>query len=135
MRRVLIFGTFDILHPGHIFFIKFSAKYGALIVSLARDSHVKLLKNKQVNFNFRQRHNRLGRLKVISDIVPSDPILNSYKILSKVRPNLIILGHDQRALLLDLKRVIIKRGLDCKIMTAPKFKRDTYASVKFTTYD
>ena len=47
IKKVMIFGTFDKFHPGHINFLKQSEQYGDyLIVVVARDITVKKLKGK-----------------------------------------------------------------------------------------
>ena len=46
-KKVMAFGVFDRLHPGHIAFLKQAAGMGGeLIVVLARDASVLKLKNK-----------------------------------------------------------------------------------------
>ncbi|MHA1679090.1 MAG: adenylyltransferase/cytidyltransferase family protein, partial [Promethearchaeota archaeon] len=46
-KKVLCFGTFDILHPGHVSFLKQARKYGNyLVVVVARDENVKKIKGK-----------------------------------------------------------------------------------------
>ena len=50
MKKVLVFGTYDIFHKGHEYFLKESKKKGDyLIVVVARDSTVKKIKEKQLN--------------------------------------------------------------------------------------
>ncbi|HEY4500387.1 MAG TPA: adenylyltransferase/cytidyltransferase family protein, partial [Candidatus Paceibacterota bacterium] len=48
MKRVMVFGTFDILHPGHLYFLRAAKKLGDyLIVSLARDVNVRKIKGRK----------------------------------------------------------------------------------------
>ena len=42
----MIFGTFDLLHPGHFFVLEEAAKRGDVTVVVARDSTVKRIKNR-----------------------------------------------------------------------------------------
>jgi len=45
--KVLAFGTFDILHPGHEFYLKEAKKHGDILdVVVARDSTVEKIKGK-----------------------------------------------------------------------------------------
>ena len=44
-KKIVIAGTFDILHPGHVYFLKEARKHGdSLVVVIARDETVKNLK-------------------------------------------------------------------------------------------
>jgi len=46
-KKVMVFGTFDIFHPGHRSFLNQAKKYGNyLIVVVARDKQSKFSKNK-----------------------------------------------------------------------------------------
>ncbi len=48
MTTVMCFGTFDILHPGHLYFLRECEKYGdELIVVIARDATVEKVKEKK----------------------------------------------------------------------------------------
>ena len=42
----MAFGTFDLLHPGHINFLNQAKKHGQLIIVIARDKTVKEVKGK-----------------------------------------------------------------------------------------
>ena len=51
MKKVLIAGTFDIIHPGHINLIKQAKEFGDfLVVVIARDKNVIKAKGKQPFF-------------------------------------------------------------------------------------
>ena len=62
MKKALAFGTFDIFHKGHEFYLKQAGKYGKLYVIVARDSTVKKVKGKY------PLNNEKKRLKVIQDL-------------------------------------------------------------------
>ena len=55
MKAVMVFGTFDILHPGHINFFKQAKKYGNLIAVIARDRTVKQVKGRLPKYSEKQR--------------------------------------------------------------------------------
>ena len=111
MVRGLCFGTFDGFHEGHdVFLIQAKNLCDELIVCVARDAHIRLLK---------RREPRLGeevRLRVVADhpcvtrAVLSDETLGSYLCLKTFQPDLILLGHDQGALANDLMRFGVETG-------------------------
>ena len=56
MKKVLIFGTFDIVHMGHLHIFKKAKEYGeVLIVSLARDKNVEKIKGIGSFYNEKER--------------------------------------------------------------------------------
>ena len=110
-RRVLIFGTFDGLHAGHQFVVEEAAKKGSeLVVAVARDAHVRALKNKEPQNNEQSRLARVGEDPRVFRAVLSDEELGSYHILDQVQPDLIALGFDQLALKDDLERWMMEHG-------------------------
>ncbi|MEM3333979.1 MAG: adenylyltransferase/cytidyltransferase family protein, partial [Thermoplasmata archaeon] len=66
MVRVMASGVFDILHPGHIFFLEEAKKLGnELVVVVARDSTARKLKHQPIM-------NEDVRLKMVTALKPVD---------------------------------------------------------------
>ena len=128
MKRVLVFGTFDLLHPGHVFILKFAATFGQVYISLSPDRMVKFYKKREPSFSYHKRYLRLSRFKPTYKIVVSDKRPLTYNILDKVRPDVIILGHDQLLLRPNIIQALKEKKLNCRIILAPKYHRDIYAS-------
>lgn len=104
-QRVLIFGTFDGFHEGHQFVISEAAKKGSeLIVAVARDEHVRRLKQKEPKNKENDRLNRIASDPSVYRAVLSDQELGTYHILDELKPDLIALGYDQLELKADLER-------------------------------
>ena len=88
-------GVFDILHPGHAWFLKRAKSFGdELVVVIARDSTVKKLKGRPPILPEAQRRLMVSELRVVDKAVLGDEhdFINTLK---RVNPNIIILGHDQ----------------------------------------
>ncbi len=104
-KRVLVFGTFDGLHDGHLFFLRSAKAKGThLIVAVARDAHVKILKDKRPVMSEQKRLESVKNLKSVDEASLCDEQLGGYGIIEATKPDLIVLGHDQRALEQDLVR-------------------------------
>ncbi|MBI4050457.1 MAG: FAD synthase [Candidatus Doudnabacteria bacterium] len=131
MKRVMVFGTFDILHPGHIYFLRQARKYGDfLIVSLARDPIVKKIKGRKPLHSEKDRADMLKSLKLVNKVV-----LGSKKDyighIVKEKPDVIVLGYDQRAFTEGLKGKLAERGLRVKIVRIRAYESRLYKSRKF----
>ncbi len=96
--KAIVFGTFDGLHKGHVFFLK-SAKKAVkmLIVIVARDKNVKRLKGKEPLKKEQERLKDVKELR-IADLVELGDIDDFFKPLKKHRPDIIFLGYDQKSL-------------------------------------
>lgn len=103
MKKVLVFGVFDRLHPGHLHFLEQARALGdELVVLVARDSIVELLKNKTPRENEMARVRGIKGVKNVSQVKLGDSELGTYTVLKEERPDLIALGYDQDGLRADL---------------------------------
>ncbi len=72
MKRVITYGTFDILHYGHINLLKRAKGLGDyLIVALSTDEFNKL-KNKESYYDYEQRKLMLEAIKYVDQIIPEE---------------------------------------------------------------
>jgi FAD synthetase len=119
-KRVLAFGTFDILHLGHLRYLEKAKSLGdELVVVVSRDESVKLIKNRKPIFGERDRVKLVGMLKQVDKAVLGNRIRkfgDVYKIIEKYRPDFIALGYDQRADISKLKTFLNSRGMKTKIV-------------------
>ncbi len=92
---VMAFGTFDIVHPGHLSYLLQAKRLGKkLIVVIARDATVRALKGHLPFFNERERLALVSSLKIVDRAVLGDKI-HHCRIIDRVRPDIICLGYDQ----------------------------------------
>lgn len=111
MKKVLAFGVFDKLHPGHKYFLRQAKKHGGcLIVVIARDSNVAKIKGKKPKQSEEARLKNIKKLKSIDKaILGYKNYKNRSKIIKKINPNIICLGYDQADLKLRSKKIKIIR--------------------------
>lgn len=116
MSVVLAFGTFDVFHPGHDYFLRQSAKLGSrLVVGVARDTHVRTLKHKEPRQDEQTRLAVVRAFEPVSEADLSDETLGSYDVIRRVRPDIVAIGHDQFALRDDLLRWMREQGLSIPV--------------------
>ncbi len=99
MKKVLVFGTFDILHPGHLYFLREAKKHGEhLTVVVTPASVVKKLKGKAPMFGEAHRVATVKLMSFVDRVVLGDRTLSSFTILKKYKPGVICFGYDQGTL-------------------------------------
>lgn len=92
----MVFGTFDIIHPGHIHMLKQAKAYGDyLIVVVARDKTVCAFKNKPAINNETKRIENLKKLGLANRVVLGC-LDDKHQIVRDERPDIVALGYDQR---------------------------------------
>ena len=130
MKRVMVFGTFDILHPGHIFFLRQAKKYGDyLIVSLAREKFIRKIKGHKARHSETERKKMLEAVKFVDRVVlgaKSDYIRH----IVREKPNVIVLGYDQKHFTEKLKEILAEKGLKVKIVRLEAYKPEKYKTSK-----
>ena len=125
MKKVICFGTFDRLHPGHLSFFQQAKKYGNyLIIVVARDKNV--LKNK-LRLPKENEKMRLKQVKLsgLGDKVVLGGLKNQYQVIEKNLPDIICLGYDQKVDLIELKK-----RFSGKIVRLKAFRPNIYKSSK-----
>lgn len=94
---VMVFGVFDVIHDGHRHFLREAKKLGdALVVALALDSSVVMLKKRQPKNTFAKRAENLRKEMLADKIIAGDENLNTWRVVEKNKPNVIVLGYDQK---------------------------------------
>lgn len=112
--RVVATGTFDILHPGHLYYLEESRRLGdELYVIVARDANVKhkprpILPEDQ-------------RLRMVRALKPVDHALlgdlhDMFKPIAEIGPDIITLGFNQHFSEEGLRQKLTDRGLGADVI-------------------
>ena len=127
---VLAWGTFDILHLGHIRFLEEARNQGdKLVVLLSRDSVVKKIKGE---LPLHDENERLAMVKALRcvDEAYLDREEGDYKLLEKIKPDIICLGYDQTAFTDKLPEMLQKFGIKTEIRRSQATSPEKYKSSK-----
>ena len=97
MKKVIVFGTFDLLHKGHLYFLNEAKKQGdCLIVVVARDVTVEKIKNKKPKHNELERKQAVENTKIADKVILGEKVL-SFDCVINEKPDIICLGYDQHS--------------------------------------
>jgi len=106
-KTVVIFGVFDGIHEGHTSFIREAKKQGNHLVAIvARDEIVKKLKGRLPHFNEVDRINFLLEVSDVDLVLLGDPEIETYNTLREVKPDVVYVGYDQKALFENINKII-----------------------------
>lgn len=104
MKTILIFGTFDILHAGHLsLFAQAKRLGGRLVVVIARDKTVRRVKGRASIHTEQERKAMLKHIDYINKVVLGDQS-DVYKVIRRIRPEVVALGYDQKTFVRALKQ-------------------------------
>lgn len=129
MRTVLVFGTFDVIHPGHRFFLNQARKRGdRLVAAIARDAFVARFKGKRPVHDENERLRHVLDTGLVDEALLSDEEPGTYGVVQRARPDVICLGHDQEALRANLAAWLAARGAQLEVETLEAFEPHRYKS-------
>lgn len=105
IKKGMVFGVFDGLHEGHVFFLNEAKKLcQELFVVVAEDTAVEALKGKVPRNSLRIRKEALSTISDIR-VIEGDEKMGEWSALHTYAPDVVFLGHDQQALAVELERL------------------------------
>ena len=134
-RVVLASGTFDLLHLGHVRFLEEAKKTGdknaELVVIVARDSTVKARKGKNPVMPEDQRRALVESLKVVNEAILGWEDFNIDKVIEKIKPDIIAVGHDQDGIENEVLKAVKEKRVTIEVVKIGRFgKRELDSSSK-----
>ena len=94
MKRVITYGTFDLLHYGHINLLRRAKKYGDyLIVALSTDEFNQQ-KGKKSYFNYEKRKSLLEAIRYVDLVIPEDNWSQKINDMHEYHIDTFIMGDD-----------------------------------------
>ncbi len=125
----MAFGTFDLFHQGHRYYLEQAKKYGdELIVVIARDENVKKIKGFLPKNRENERKKAVEDSGIATSIVLGDK-QNMLKVIEEYKPDVICLGYDQQSH--NVEEYIKNNNLEITLVRIPSFYPDKYKSSKF----
>lgn len=129
--RVFVGGTFDGLHLGHLFLFDFARRRGLALarrtdrdgvhvsVVVARDDSVRRFKHRAPHHDQRERQKLVAAVRAVDRafVGTANDFIRSVR---RVRPDLIVLGYDQRA---DWEGILDQAGIRAKVIRCPAYGR------------
>jgi len=111
-KKVLIAGTFDILHPGHVFLINEAAKLGEVHVIVATDRNRALYSGQIPVIPEQQRLELIKNIKNVKNARLGRYDNDTLKTVEEINPDIILLGPDQKFSVEKLSNALKMKGLN-----------------------
>jgi FAD synthetase len=130
IKVIMATGTFDLVHPGHGYYLQESKNLGGedakLVVVVARDSTVRSRKRVPVI-------NEEQRLEVVKLLKPVDEAYlgsttDMFEIVKKINPDIITIGSDQNFDLERLQKELGKRNLKAEVVKITGYRKSSLDS-------
>lgn len=95
MKKVITYGTFDLLHYGHINLLRRAKEQGDyLIVALSTDEFNWNEKGKQCYFSFKQRKKLLEAIRYVDLVIPENHWEQKVSDVKEFKVDVFVMGDD-----------------------------------------
>lgn len=122
--KILASGKFDLLHPGHIYYLESSAQLSndpELFVVIAHQENIK-----DNLFSNRDRKKMLEALGFVDRVILGRKERDFRGVLETVRPDIIALGHDQTEE--TVRKHLEELSIEAEIKRIEPYKPEKYSS-------
>jgi cytidyltransferase-like protein len=115
-KSVIVSGCFDLLHAGHIAFLKTAAQFGKLYVSVGSDNNLLHLKGKAPFFSQDERLYLIRSIRFVEEafIATGSGMLDFEPDLERMRPDIFIVNTDGHSA--EKENLCGKLGIEYKIL-------------------
>jgi len=95
MKTVITFGTYDLLHVGHINILNRSGKYGdRLIVGVSSDALNYKKKQKYPIYSESDRMNIIQNIKIVNEVFLEESLELKREYILKYKADILVMGDD-----------------------------------------
>ncbi|NIO20452.1 MAG: adenylyltransferase/cytidyltransferase family protein [Candidatus Aenigmarchaeota archaeon] len=115
VKKVLVGGVFNLVHPGHVFFLKKAKELGNYLIVVVANNRTAHLTKKYPIVDQKIRKRNIEKLGIVDKVVVGDRI-DFMNVVRKEKPNVIVLGYDQKINEKELNKMLTKEEIDCKVV-------------------
>ena len=124
MKKIITYGTFDLLHYGHINLLKRAKQMGDyLIVCLSTDEFNKNSKNKECYFSYEIRKQLLESIRYVDLVIPENNWNQKINDIKEFGIDTFVMGDDWKGKFDFLKDY-------CEVICLPRTKEISTTKIK-----
>lgn len=94
MKRVLTYGTFDMLHEGHVNLLKRAKELGDYLVVALSTDEFNILKGKQAYFSYEKRKLILESIRYVDLVIPEETWEQKISDIKNYNIDVVVMGSD-----------------------------------------
>lgn len=124
MKKIITYGTFDLLHYGHINLLKRAKELGDyLIVALSTDEFNWDCKQKKCYFSYEERKKLLEAVRYVDLVIPESCWEQKRSDVKEFRVDTFVMGDDWKGKFDDLKDL-------CEVVYLPRTPEISSSQIK-----
>lgn len=124
MKKIITYGTFDLLHYGHINLLRRAKALGDyLIVALSTDEFNWNEKHKKCYFSYEERKSLLEAIRYVDLVIPEENWEQKRSDIKEFRVDTFVMGNDWEGKFDELKDL-------CKVVYLPRTPEISTTQIK-----
>lgn len=94
MKKVITYGTFDLLHTGHINILRRAKEYGDYLVVAISSDEFNAIKGKKAYYTFEQRKAILEAVRYVDEVIPEHTWEQKIEDVKNHDIDIFVMGND-----------------------------------------
>lgn len=94
MKKVITYGTFDLIHMGHINILRRAKEMGDYLVVAISTDEFNTMKHKQAYYSFEQRKQILEAIRYVDEVIPEHTWDQKIQDVKAHDIDIFVMGHD-----------------------------------------
>lgn len=94
MKKVITYGTFDLLHHGHINILKRAKEMGDYLVVAVSTDEFNRLKNKKSYYSYEERKMILEAIRYVDEVIPENSWEQKIQDIQEYDIDIFVMGND-----------------------------------------
>lgn len=94
MNKVITYGTFDLLHTGHINILRRAKELGDYLIVAISSDEFNDIKGKKAYYSFEQRKAILEAIRYVDEVIPEDNWEQKMEDVKKHKIDTFVMGDD-----------------------------------------
>lgn len=94
MKRVITYGTFDLLHVGHVNILRRAKALGDYLVVAISSDEFNALKGKKAYYSYEDRKTILEAIKYVDEVIPENTWEQKIQDVKDHHIDTFVMGHD-----------------------------------------
>lgn len=94
MKKVITYGTFDLLHTGHINILRRAKEFGDYLIVAISTDEFNALKDKEAYYTFEQRKSILEAIRYVDEVIPENSWDQKVEDVQKHDIDIFVMGDD-----------------------------------------
>lgn len=94
MKKVITYGTFDLLHYGHINLFKRAKEYGDYLIVALSTNEFNIIKGKECYFSYEERKTLVESIRYVDLVIPENSWDQKASDVKEFKVDVFVMGDD-----------------------------------------